>query len=479
MDISEQTNRLPAEPVGIVMRETLGDILDTMEAVDQVAGSVAASRARLIDSARQLSEAMARNAEGAHVLGNEPHRWNAGTRHTRELAADIAIRLRVPEGTAQRLIAEAKQLIHRLPTTEVDLAAGEFSYRHAQVIIEETYGLGDPMTGDLEALLLPAANELTVSQFKEFARKLREKLNPGGMNERHRDAASRRTVTLDFERDGMALLSAYLPAEVAMAAHDRLTRLALAVGRVMVTADDTEESGDGGKRTLSQLRADVFGDLMINGDTCDAGDPSMHGIRPQLLVSVPALTMLRAEDAPGHLSGYGPIAPETARELAARAPSFARVLTDPINGVILDFDDKKYVVRSDLRTVLTLQFERCSFPGCRRPASQCEMDHTVDWAKGGTTSLSNLAPLCKKHHNLKHHSAMKVTKRADGAMQWFTATGRMVVSRPDNLLGEGMLARGSPTGGDPPSGAPPGGAPPGQLFGSEWDNNPDRETFPF
>ena len=84
---------------------------------------------------------------------------------------------------------------------------------------------------------------------------------------------------------------------------------------------------------------------------------------------------------------------------------------------------------------------------------------------------------------------MKVTKRADGAMQWFTATGRMVVSRPDNLLGEGMLARGSPGGGAPPGGVPPGGAPPGdappgdappvQLFGSEWDNGPEYETFPF
>jgi len=479
MDINERMNSLPAEPVGIVMRETLGGILDTMEAVDQVAGSVAASRARLIDNARQLSEAMARAAEGAHGLGDEPHGWNASTRHSRELASDIAIRLRIPEGTAQRLIAEAQQLIHKLHDTETDLAAGEFSYRHAQVIIDETYGMGEPMIGELEALLLPAAKELTVSKFKEFARKLREKLNPGGMDERHRDAASRRTVTLDFERDGMALLSAYLPAEVAMAAHDRLTRLALAVGRVMVRADDTDESGDGGKRTLAQVRADVFGDLMINGDTCDAGDPSMHGIRPQLLVSVPALTMVRAEDAPGHLSGYGPIAPETARELAARAPSFARVLTDPITGVILDFDNRKYVVRSDLRRVLTLQFECCSFFGCHRPASQCEMDHTVDWAKGGTTSLSNLAPLCKTHHNLKHHSAMTVKKRADGAMQWFTATGRMVVTRPDNLLGEDMLARGAPGGEAPPGGAPPGGAPPSQLFGSEWDNGPEYETFPF
>ena len=477
MDINEQTNGLPAAPVGIVMRETLGDILDTMEAVDQVAGSVAASRARLIDSARQLSERMARAAEGAHGLGDEPHGWDAKTRHSRELISDIAIRLRLPERTAQRLIAEAEHLIHNLHDTEADLAAGEFSYRHAQLIFDATYGMDEPMIGDLEALLLPAAKELTVSKFKEFARKLREKLNPGGMDERHRDAASRRTVTLDFEQDGMALLSAYLPAEVAIAAHDRLTRLALAVGRVMVSADNGDESPD--NRTLAQLRADVFGDLMINGDTCDAGDPSMHGIRPQLLVIIPAMTAVRAEDAPGHLSGYGPIAPETARELAARAPSFARVLTDPITGVILDFDDKKYVVRSDLRRVLTLQFECCSFPGCKRPASQCDMDHTIDWAKGGTTSLSNLAPLCKTHHNLKHHSAMKVRKRADGAMEWTTPTGRVTVSRPDNLLGEDMLARGSPGGGATPGGAPPGGAPPGQLFGSEWENNPDRETFPF
>ena len=470
----------PTAHVGVVMRDTLGDILDTMEAVDQVSGSVAAARARLIDSATRLSAAMAveQAADGAQPLGKEPHGWNARVRLQRELIFDIAARLRVPERTAEKLIAESKRLIHTLHDTETCLAAGEFSYRHAQVIIEESYGMDDSVATELEALLIPAARELTVAKFKEFARKLREKLDPDGMDDRHRKAADGRTVTLDFDRDGMALLAAYLPAEVAMAAYDRLNRIALAMGRVMGSesspADDEKDS-----RTLAQRRADALGSLLIDGDTCDAGDPATHGIRPQMIVSVPATTLAGVDEAPGHLSGYGPIAPETARLLAAAAPSFARVLTDPFTSAILDFDQCKYAVPSDLRRILMIQFETCSFPGCKRPAEQCEMDHTTAYATGGTTSLGNLAPLCKTHHNLKHHSAVKVRKRDDGSMQWTTATGRIVVSRPDNLLGEGMLKRGSPGGGDPPTGEPPDSYVPDELFGKEWDRPGMGAAYPF
>lgn len=468
----EQKKDPPETPVGIVMRDTLGDLLDTMEAVDQVSGTVAASRAQLIDSARQVSEAMAREqaADGAVRLGSEPHGWEAKVRLKRELIFDIAVRLRVSEPAAERLIAESKRLVHALLPTHAVLATGEISYRHAQVIIDESYGMDDPLATELEAVLLPAAKELTVAKFKEFARKLRERLHPGGMDERHRSAVDKRTVTLDFDRDGMALLAAYLPAEIAMAAHDRLTRFALAMGKVMGSADAPLDDSTKDTRTLAQRRADALGALLVDGDLCEAGDPAPHGIVPQLLVTVPMLTILGAEEAPGQLNGYGPIAPETARDLAARASSFARVLTDPVNGVILDFDQSKYAVTTDLRKVLKIQFPTCSAPGCNRPAEQCDMDHTEDYAKGGTTSLGNLAPLCKTHHNLKHHSAVNVRKLADGSMRWVTPTGRAVIIRPENPLGEEMMRRGS-------AGGTAGGDPPGVVSG--WDMPATSGTFPF
>ena len=34
----------------------------------------------------------------------------------------------------------------------------------------------------------------------------------------------------------------------------------------------------------------------------------------------------------------------------------------------------------------------CAFPGCRRPAAACDLDHTIPWDQGGPTCPCNLAP---------------------------------------------------------------------------------------
>lgn len=59
------------------------------------------------------------------------------------------------------------------------------------------------------------------------------------------------------------------------------------------------------------------------------------GIQRQVLVTVPVLTAMGASDEPGFLDGYGPIPADAAREIAAGAPSFARLRTHPETGAVL------------------------------------------------------------------------------------------------------------------------------------------------
>ena len=459
----------------------MGGVLDTVETMDRIAGATAAARAELIDSARLHSLAIA--AEGAGisgsgsggggVLGSEPEGWNSVTRARREFVFDIAARLRIPERTAETLIAESERLVHFLRATHTALGAGEISYRHAQVIIDETAGLSEVVTAEFEDLVLPKAKEVTVSKFKQHARKKREALHPETIEKRHRAAVETRGVWVDPQHDGMALLSTLMTAQDAVAAYDRITRIAMA---------DASPDSDGTKRTLAQRRADVVTDLLLDGDTCTLGDPVPHGIRPQVLVTVPVLTLLGQTETPAHLDGYGPISPDTARDLAVRAPSFARILTDPVTSAILDFDRSKYAVPADLKQVVRLQHETCTSPGCNKRAVHCDLDHTQPFgptrgpdgsttAGTGTTSLANLAPLCPEHHHLKHHTRVGLTKHPDGTMQWTTATGKIVTVGPTNLLGTDMLDRGSPGGAAPPgSDNPPA---------SEWDDTPEPDGYPF
>ncbi|QIK84956.1 HNH endonuclease [Sanguibacter sp. HDW7] len=102
------------------------------------------------------------------------------------------------------------------------------------------------------------------------------------------------------------------------------------------------------------------------------------------------------------LVGHGPIDDATALALVANASSLRRVLTDPVTGVALDMSRDTYAVPAPLRTFLQLRDETCQFPGCRRPAPRCDVDHVDDWAHGGTTSADNLVHLCRAHHRLKH-----------------------------------------------------------------------------
>jgi hypothetical protein len=39
---------------------------------------------------------------------------------------------------------------------------------------------------------------------------------------------------------------------------------------------------------------------------------------------------------------------------------------------------------------------RCTAPGCGRPASRCDLDHTLPWDQGGVTCECELAPPCKR-----------------------------------------------------------------------------------
>ncbi|MBO0819119.1 MAG: DUF222 domain-containing protein, partial [Actinobacteria bacterium] len=46
-----------------------------------------------------------------------------------------------------------------------------------------------------------------------------------------------------------------------------------------------------------------------------------------------------------------------------------------------------------LRHLVETRHGTCVFPGCRRPAAQCDKDHTVPYDQGGKTCRCNLAPL--------------------------------------------------------------------------------------
>ncbi len=124
------------------------------------------------------------------------------------------------------------------------------------------------------------------------------------------------------------------------------------------------------------------------------------------------------------MEGVGAIDLDTARRLTAAAPSFTRLLTDPMTGEIMTMDSKQYRPTAALRRWLALTQHTCDFPGCGRRAAQCDLDHTVAWADGGLTSAANLVYRCRKHHTMKHETKWRVAKPPGAARAvWTSPTG--------------------------------------------------------
>jgi hypothetical protein len=284
-------------------------------------------------------------------------------------------------------------------------------------MVDHTTLLDSETRGQLETMALPYARNLTAAKFERKIRTLRERANPETIRERHVRAASDREVTFTPDRDGMAWLSAYLPAPDALGAFNRISELA------------TNLQHPGEVRTLTQLRADVFRDLLIDGQPRDEAS----GVTAKVFVTVPVLTLLSHDDLPATLDGYGPIDADTARKLAGHAPSFIRLLTHPETGAVLSVGRESYRVPQDLKNWLQVRDATCRFPGCSRHAARCEIDHTRDWAHDGQTRHDNLAHLCKSHHILKHKSDWEVAQARDGNgnLTWTSPAGRNYITEPE------------------------------------------------
>jgi hypothetical protein len=246
--------------------------------------------------------------------------------------------------------------------------------------------------------------------------------------------------------DGMARVLADLPAPLAYAIADRLT----ALGREVAGAPDraSEPAGssedatcrpatDGRSavedaaddRTIDEVRADVFADLLLTGTPTGHGDPgSLSGITGRIQVTIPILTLAGAHEQPAILAGYGPVDADLVRTLAARAPGWDRVLVEARTGLPVGVD--RYRPSAEQRRYLAARDEHCRFPGCRMPARRCDIDHTIDAAHGGPTDCGNLAHFCERHHVMKHHTAWTVRQLPGGILEWTSPLGRRYDDRP-------------------------------------------------
>jgi len=363
----------------------------------------------------------------------------------RGIRLELAAGMRITEHAAGVLIRRAEALVHRYPDALESLSRARTTVAHAEYLVDRLDECEPSVRDALVADAVALAEELPVGSFRRALRRLIEVHRSVTLAERHEAAVVRRRVVVEHVDDGMAWLSAYLPAVEAHAIYGRLTSIAKAIKNhdETVPGDPAAQTPSAEDRTIDQVRADVLSDLLIEGDTT-VHPVDARGIRATVAVTVPALTLLAESDsaraaaglAPAVVEGIGPVPFDRARELCGGADGWMRILTHPETGMVLSVGRSQYRPPPMLRKLVRWRADRCMAPGCGIPANRCELDHTVAWEHGGETSLENLAPLCKGHHTVKHHGGWQVRQLPDsgGALEWTSPAGRRYVVQPERRV---------------------------------------------
>jgi hypothetical protein len=410
---------------------------------------------------------------------------------------EVGAALRLAPGTASERTRVAAVLVGRLPGTLGALEAGAISYGQAAAVAAGVADLPDELAAAVEARVLGRAGHQTVAETRRGVRDAREAVDPGSAAARHEKAKAGRRIERLGQPDAMMSYWFALPASVEAGLWATLTRRAKAARKarrrlglpdpgvdalrvdalvhavlhnggadpdqptmtfdtrtpVDPTTGADRSAGDAGSAGGPSGPVGAAGGtagsaglagLAGSADGADAADPvgpagrrlprcSCGGAQTAAVV-IDLATLLGLREAPGQLPGYGAIPAPMAREMAADR-SWVRWLVDPGTGALLDVGAETYRPTDRMRRFIAARDRVCGFPGCNRPAAQCDCDHVVTFAHHGKTVRVNLGPLCRQHHNAKTHGLWQLTYHPDtGRKTWTSPLGKTYTVATDPPL---------------------------------------------
>ncbi|MGP5396478.1 DUF222 domain-containing protein [Arthrobacter rhombi] len=331
---------------------------------------------------------------------------------TDSAAMEIALVCSLSQGQGHRILDQAETLVMDTPEVLESLALGRIGTSHVQRILEHTAHIlpetpAKPPQDAAEAVkeefertvasaaararadrrdfgadMLAIAPGKCPSQLRARGRQVLEKYYGQSFTRRSRTAARERRIILEEARDGMTWLSGYLPTAscqaifskvdamaqllktdpemaaavseaAAQASHDTNTTTGAATTR---NRDTTEGKAPAGQetddpveqRTMDQLRADIFTDMLLDGPR----GQGLETVDAQVFVAIPA-TMLpgtpggptQADRTPtdgtntsNHNGGYGTDGQAAVPQVTVREPARA-VPSGPIGSIPADLDD--------------------------------------------------------------------------------------------------------------------------------------------
>ena len=255
----------------------------------------------------------------------------------------------------------ASSVAKRLPKTFAALGAGQIHPVHLRIIEDEIRYLTDADAATADALLAEAAPGMTFGELRYAARKLVLKLDPDTARKR-KEAARREAHVRRFrEESGNAgMVARELPSDKVLASWQHVEQRAQELRAAWHPPPRTGPPGTGPPGTGPPGTGPPGTGPPGTGPP-GTGPPGTDppGTGPPGILATPLIPVARGScDHARAQAGYHP----------------GRTLV--------------HLIRA--------RNNKCTAPGCGRPAARCDLDHTTAWDQGGRTCECNLAPRCKR-----------------------------------------------------------------------------------
>lgn len=389
--------------------------------------------------ARQMAavaDLLTRRTAEAEGIDPDPG-WSMVTGFTRA-SAEVAAALNIRPMEASKLVACAEALDTRLSRIFALLADGRIDFPSVRTIVTRTELVEGELIGRVDEALVERIvgwQSWSRTRLVTTVDSVVYTIDPEAAKERRARADGDRYVSTTAQPDGTAVLRGRISATAAAAFEQRIA--------VLVNALCPKDS-----RTKDQRRADAFAAVMVGrGLVCDCGRTECptrtevseqgRGVLAVINVIATDATVSGDSEQPGYLDGFGVIDADVVREIAEDAA--VRPLEQPH---VTEAEAHRYRPGAATARWVRMRDLTCRFPGCDRPATGSDLDHTTPFnhaepASGGLTVPWGLAAYCREHHRVKTFvtgpNGWRDEQLADGTIVWTSPTGREYRTTPDGF----------------------------------------------
>ncbi len=387
---------------------------DTTAVVRDVTGTIAAAEVTLLLGIVDWAVAHTlhgADAEGLAFADTGVPLGGEGCPVVSEFAAyELSAVMGRSSGSGAAYIGKTLELRYRLPKLWARVVALEVTVWKAFRIAELTMNLPVEGAAFVDTALAFCAHRCGFAQIERTVEDAIARFDPDEAEARRRKAAEGRKFGVHTEQvstDGTVEVAGTLDLADALDLEKAVQETAKALGEA------------GCEESLDVRRAMAVGEIARGQDTLPltGGTSGSSGRAVTIYVHVDEDSDVATVD---NTRSNALIA-----QVAAWCADAARVTIKPVIDLNATFGSCGYQPSEAVHEQVVLRDGTCIFPSCTRPASTCDLDHRVPFEQGGTTTSDNLAPLCRRHHRAKTHSAWSYTSPEPGLYVWTSPEGHV------------------------------------------------------